>query len=247
MSELLLHRINTHFLCDLCGARQATKPGLKKHCVKIHKRNSRSFVCGIDSCTFEIAQDYNLRKLYRHIRFQHMDYFSACRVCKKTFDKLRNLRRHESEVHNVGTHSSAEKKMCLHCGYSTTGSNMNTHVRNMHTIHPTLKWSTCNFETRNGYKRLKKHEQLHLVERLNVICVNIQPGLKKLWWSTRRKYMRRKKLTCAHHGTTKPQIGTHLKSLNYKCANVIKLSIFLQHFEIKEMKKFSFCKDVKQI
>ena len=139
MSELLLHRINTHFLCDLCGARHATKPGLKKHCVKIHKRNSRSFVCGIDSCTFEIAQDYNLRKLYRHIRFQHMDYFSACRVCKKTFDKLRNLRRHESEVHNVGTHSSAEKKMCLHCGYSTTGSNMNTHVRNMHTIHPTLK------------------------------------------------------------------------------------------------------------
>ena len=41
--------------------------------------------------------------------------------------------------------------------------------------------------------------------------------------------------------------GTHLESLNYKCANVIKLSIFLQHCEIKEMKKFSFCKDVKQI
>ena len=28
---------------------------------------------------------------------------------------------------------------------------------------------------------------------------------------------------------------THFKSSNYKCANVIKLSMFLQHFKIKEM------------
>ena len=28
---------------------------------------------------------------------------------------------------------------------------------------------------------------------------------------------------------------THLKSSNYKCANVTKLSMFLQHCEIKEM------------
>ena len=41
--------------------------------------------------------------------------------------------------------------------------------------------------------------------------------------------------------------GTHLKSSNYKCANVIKLSMFLQHCEIKEIQIFSICKDVKQI
>ena len=34
---------------------------------------------------------------------------------------------------------------------------------------------------------------------------------------------------------TEALAGTHLKSSNYKCANVIKLSMFLQHFEFKEM------------
>ena len=216
MSELRLHRINTHFLCDLCGARHATKPGLKKHLVIIHKRNSRSFVCGIDSCTFQIAQDYNLRKLYRHVRIQHMDYLSACRVCKKTFDKLRNLRRHESEVHNVGTHSRAKKKMCLHCGYSTTGSNMSIHVRNMHTILPTLKCSSCNFETRHGNKRLKKHEQLHFVEKVKCDMCEYATRVKESMLKHQKKVHEKEEVymcsSCSYKTPNRTSLSRHEQS-----------------------------------
>ena len=187
MSELRLHRNDAHLLCCLCDARHSTKPELKKHFNKIHKRNSRSFVCGIASCTFEVPQSYNLRKLYYHIRNEHMDFLSACRVCKKTFERLRNRKRHESDVHNVGTHSRVKKKMCLHCGFLTKASNMSAHIRNMHTILPTLKCSICDFETRNGNKRLKKHEQLHSVEKVKCDLCDYSTRVKETLLKHKKK------------------------------------------------------------
>ena len=73
----------------------------QKHFDWIHKRKSKYFVCGISECKIEISQDYSLIMMYRHVVNKHADIFISCRVCKKTFQLIKGLRKQESNMHNI--------------------------------------------------------------------------------------------------------------------------------------------------
>ena len=157
-----------HLRCDLCGKEFESDIDQKKHFDWIHKRNSKYFVCGISECRIEIPQDYNLSNIYRHVVNKHADIFTSCRVCKKTFQLIKGLRKHESNMHNIGTYKkdNKKKKLCLVCGKAVVGKNMSSHIIRVHSDNPKLMCSYCNYETRKGEGRMKRHEQIHLTDKI---------------------------------------------------------------------------------
>ena len=167
VSELRLHMVEVHFLCALCGAKYEIKADLVKHFQYLHKRNSKYFACGISECNYKVFQDCRLRKMYYHIRNEHTNILSACRVCQKTFKVWRSLKIHEFKKHNLGRELEPDQlKVCLQCGHRATGTNMIAHTRNVHSVLPLMKCSKCHYETRKGEERMKKHEKMHLVEKM---------------------------------------------------------------------------------
>ena len=168
VSRLREHVIGEHLLCDLCGKKFESEIEQKKHFDWMHKRKSKYFICGIAECKIEISQDYNLSRMYRHVVNKHADIFTSCRVCKKTFQLIKGLRKHESNMHNIGTYKKDNKKKepCLVCGKPVVGKNMSIHIERIHSENPKLMCSYCNYETRKGEGRMKRHEQLHLTDKI---------------------------------------------------------------------------------